>query len=90
MQDTLESLDVLLSYKPPKSSSVELDVNMLDHQQRTCLHYAVVLNRLEAATVLISRGAKVDIKDSEGRTVMDYAMELTSGKEEMIVILRSG
>ena len=38
--------------------------------------------------MLVSRGAQVDSQDSEGRTPIDYAMELVEGKEEMLAVLR--
>lgn len=88
IHSTAETLNILLNFKPPKNSSVVLDVNQTDKSSRTCLHYAVAYGRLEAAAALVSRGAQVDVEDGEGKTVMDYAMELTDGKEEMLAVLR--
>ena len=59
------------------------------HYQRTALHYAVAYNQLESAKLLISKGAQLDVMDIEGKTVMDYALELIQGgKEDMIALLR--
>jgi hypothetical protein len=37
---------------------------------------------------LVGEGARVDIKDSEGKTVMDHVNSLEKGKEEMLVALQ--
>lgn len=87
-QTSLETLKTLLNFNPPKKSPVALDVNARDPVQCTCLHYAVGYNRLEMATVLVASGAQVDSQDSEGKTPMDYAMQLTEGKDEMLAVLR--
>lgn len=66
-----------------------LDLDQTDQRHWTCLHYAVAFHRLPAAAALISRGARGDIQDSEGMTAMDYATQLTEGKEEMLAALKS-
>ncbi len=90
IQESRETLDILLEFTPPKGSPVALmDVDMLDQVQWTSLHYAVAYNRLPTATALIGRGARVDVEDGEGRTVMDIVLELPTGKEEMLAVLKS-
>lgn len=65
-----------------------LDLDKTDQRQWTFLHYAVVFHRLQVVAVLVSRGARVDIQDSEGKTAMDYASILTEGREEMLAALK--
>ena len=89
IQENIATLDAILSFVPPKGSSVVLDVDKQDQVQWTSLHYAVAYNRIGAARALVRKGARVDIKDNEGKTVMDYVMELPTGKEEMLAVLRS-
>lgn len=88
IQDTADCLCVLLDFRPPKNSPVSgLDVQT-DQSLWTCLHYAVAYFRLESVAALISRGARVDIKDSDGKTAVDHASSLEEGKEEMLAALR--
>ena len=65
-----------------------LDLDKTDQRQWTCLHYAVAFHRVQAAALLVSRGARVDIQDSEGMTTIDHASVLTEGREEMLAALK--
>ncbi len=89
IQESVESLDVFLNFAPPKGSAVLLEVDQRDQVQWTSLHYAVAYNRLEAAAALVQRGARVDVEDGEGKTALDFAQELPTGKEEMLAVLKS-
>lgn len=88
LQDTGDCLRILLDYRPPKNCPVQLDLNQTDHSLWTCLHYAVAYYRLESAAILVSRGARVDMEDSEGKTVVDHAESLEEGKEDLLAVLR--
>ena len=89
-QETPDMLCTLLDFAPPKKLAVAaLDVNAREGMMgRTCLHYAVAYNRPRAAALLVGRGADVEARDNEGKTAMDYATELSEGKEEMLAALR--
>lgn len=89
-QSSPDSLNVLLNFKPSKRSSIQAKVDLWarDQLQQTCLHYSVAYNRLEVARVLVARGAEISVKDSEGKSPVDYATQLSEGKEEMLEALR--
>lgn len=88
LQDTTDCLHVLLDYTPPKNSPVQLDLNQTDHSLWTPLHYAVAYYKLGTAALLVGRGARIDLEDSEGKTVVDHVECLEEGKEEMLAVLR--
>ena len=88
LRGTTDCLCVLLDYAPPKNSPVQLDLNQTDHSLWTPLHYAVAYYRLETAAMLIGRGGRMDMEDSEGKTAADRAESLEEGKEEMLAVLR--
>ena len=88
IQDSTEALEAILTFEPPKRSGVELDLNARDSVQWTSLHYAVAYNRPESAAALIRRGARSDIEDGDGKTAVDFALELQTGQEEMLAVLR--
>lgn len=50
-----------------------VDVNSVNKDKRTALHYASILGNLEACQILINAGALVEIKDMFGLTPIDYA-----------------
>ena len=47
-----------------------------DKTGKTALHIAVERNRIELVTVLLSHGAKGNIKDNHDKTPLDYQTEL--------------
>ncbi|MGX6960275.1 MAG: ankyrin repeat domain-containing protein [Rickettsia endosymbiont of Pentastiridius leporinus] len=53
------------------------DVNNINNDHKTVLHYAVMNNtdnhRFNVVKLLIRNGAKVNIEDNEGNTALDYA-----------------
>lgn len=53
------------------------DVNNINNDHKTVLHYALMYNtgnhRFNVVELLIRNGAKVNIKDNEGNTALDYA-----------------
>jgi len=89
IENEIKGLDTLLSFNPPKHSSLMLDLNQTDQTNLTCLHYAVAYNRVEAAAILTSKGAQASVEDGEGKTALDYALELADGRDRMLAVLRS-
>ncbi|MEG9863015.1 MAG: ankyrin repeat domain-containing protein [Parvularculales bacterium] len=59
--------------------SDRVDVNALDNDGRTPLHFATLHNTSEAspeiAELLLQYGADASIKDNFGKTAFEYAME---------------
>ncbi|AXT18333.1 ankyrin repeat domain-containing protein [Flavobacteriaceae bacterium AU392] len=51
----------------------KVDVNMLTHDARTYIFWAASRNNVELMEFLIKNGAKLDIKDSNANTVLNYA-----------------
>ena len=58
---------------------------MPDDRSWTALHNAALTGRLEAAALLIERGAKVNAVKAYGKTPLDWAQN----KVEMIAFLKS-
>ena len=51
------------------------DINAQDDNpksRRTALHWAAIKGHMSIFDLLIAKGAKVDIKDAEGKTALDY------------------
>ena len=61
------------------------NVNALNDRSWTALHCAALYGRLEAAALLIERGAKINAVDAYGWTPLDRAQS----KVEMIAFLKS-
>lgn len=59
------------------------DIDGRGYAGHTALHECAFYNRLEMADLLLSRGAKVNLKDDNGKTPMDLAQEF-AGKTERI------
>lgn len=59
-------------------NKMEVDVNTLDDDGMTPLHYAAKGKSSNVALFLISNKANVNIKDSKGRTPLFYAIEADS------------
>lgn len=64
--------------------STKADVNKIC-DDKSPLMYAAKYGEIEAAKALIKAGAKVDLKNNEGRTALDYARKYD--KKEMITFL---
>ena len=65
------------------------DVDALSTGSRTALHMAAYHGHLEAAALLIKRGAKVNLVDSYGGTSLDDAHRAILNRTEMIALLKS-
>ena len=63
------------------------DVNKRDRNDgRTALHYSARKNNNYAIWLLLQNGALTTIKDNEGRTPIDYALEVNS--QEAVLLLQ--
>jgi ankyrin repeat protein len=68
-----------------------LSVELPDETGLTLLDDAVVANRVQAARLLISRGADVNAVDKQGMTALLYAASVDYGDSGMIdLLLKSG
>ena len=65
------------------------DVHALSSGSRTALRRAAYYGHLEAAALLIERGAKVNLVDSYGGTPLDDAHRAILNRTEMIALLKS-
>lgn len=64
-----------------------ININHIDIKSNTALHYAVVLNReKELIKLLLDNGAKVDIKNIQGKTPIDIAIE--KGRKDIVDLLK--
>lgn len=48
----------------------DIDVNIRDNNNNYLINYAIILNNIEAITVLINRGSKLDIMDADNKSVL--------------------
>src|SRR5262249_34291214 len=72
-------------------AGVSVDFADPENDDLTLLGSAVIANRMNAARLLISRGAKVDAVDKRGMTPLLYAASIDFGDSEMIdLLLKSG
>ncbi|KXS17608.1 ankyrin, partial [Gonapodya prolifera JEL478] len=58
---------------PTSSSSYLVNPDVLDHSGQTPLFRAVIAGHADIAALLCSAGARLDISDAEGRTVLHHA-----------------
>ena len=65
------------------------DVHDLSGSSRTAFHGATYYGHLEAAALLIERGAKVNLVDGYGGTPLDDAHQAIRNSTEMIALLKS-
>uniref|UniRef100_A0A8C4XV41 Uncharacterized protein n=1 Tax=Falco tinnunculus TaxID=100819 RepID=A0A8C4XV41_FALTI len=65
------------------------DINALNSSRGTLLHVAAANGHLTIMEYLISKGAKIDVKDKEGRTPLHRAAEKGHG-DAVKVLLRHG
>lgn len=64
-----------------------IDVNFQDKNGYSYLHCAVQVNSLEITTLLINKGADIDIKDRFGKTPLMVAISDYNGDDTMIKLL---
>ncbi|KAL8139206.1 hypothetical protein V2J09_005207 [Rumex salicifolius] len=64
------------------------EIDALDSKGQTPLHHSVTKGRTEIAKVLITRGAKVRIRDKEGKLAVDVAAESAMQDAELITLLK--
>ena len=60
----------------------EADINAIDSDGRTPLHYSMISGRSATARLLIERGADILAEDDFGKTPLDYAFEFEYVDEE--------
>ena len=65
------------------------DVHDLSGSSRTAFHGATYYGHLEVAALLIERGAKVNLVDRYGGTLLDLAHQTNQDRTEMIALLKS-
>ena len=65
------------------------DADTLNGSSYTALHIAAYNGHLEAAALLIERGAKVNLVDRYGGTPLDLAHQTNQDRTEMIALLKS-
>jgi ankyrin repeat protein len=56
-----------------------VDINAVDNRGQSALHGAAFWGLDEVVQFLVDRGAKLDVKDKQGRTPLDAAMGLAGG-----------
>ena len=52
------------------SSSIEFDVNIRDENGNYLITYAIIKNKIDIIEVLLSKKARIDIYDQEGRSIL--------------------
>ena len=52
-----------------------IDINTKDKNNNYIISYAVINNRLDIIKLLIKKGAKIDILDSDDRTILYYPIK---------------
>lgn len=84
LEDLLDAgvdINTRLTYKIRPGWSSEMPDNGM-----TALMFLAKKGKIDAVKCLLSRGARLDLKDHDGRTVMSYAAD--SGKLEMVNLLQ--
>jgi ankyrin repeat protein len=64
------------------------DVNLLDKNRFTPLHFATQQQMLDVARILVDAGAEINGKDCDGNTPLFKAVLSCRGKGELIQLLR--
>ncbi len=67
LHETRERIDELLQYGA--------DIDQQDNKGRSALHHAVMFGRKNLVKYLTQKGANREIKDDQGQTVMEYAVD---------------
>lgn len=68
--------------------NVEFDINQRDKYQRTALHWAAEMGRIECAEALLDYGADIKATECNGRTAIHLASR--SGDADMLKVLLEG
>ena len=90
-----ERADVLVNeedetgYTALYRASIYGRVDVLSFTTETALHRAAMGGHLEVAALLIERGAKVNLVDRYGGTLLDLAHQTNQDRTEMIALLKS-
>lgn len=61
-------------------------INATDHERRTPVMLAAQCNCFETAKVLLEHGANVDVRDSENKTVLHYAIGSSDIVKEILKV----
>ncbi len=48
----------------------DIDVNIRDNNNNYLIHFAIIFNHIDTVSMLISRGSRLDIIDSDNRTIL--------------------
>jgi len=48
----------------------DIDVNIRDSTDNYLINYAIIFNKIEAVSILIHRGSRLDITDNDGRSIL--------------------
>uniref|UniRef100_A0A8C3VWG9 Ankyrin repeat and death domain containing 1B n=1 Tax=Catagonus wagneri TaxID=51154 RepID=A0A8C3VWG9_9CETA len=67
----------------------KVNINAVNHMNRTALHFAVGANRLSAVDFLLNHKARVDVADKHGLTVLHLAA-WSGSLEVMLMLVRAG
>ena len=62
-------------------AKAKVDVNFSDKHGRTALHFHAVEGHLEVVRALLENDARLDQRDSEGKTALDLATEARASEE---------
>eukprot|EP00730_Choanoeca_flexa_P019234 TRINITY_DN9390_c0_g1_i1.p2 TRINITY_DN9390_c0_g1~~TRINITY_DN9390_c0_g1_i1.p2 ORF type:complete len:572 (+),score=123.54 TRINITY_DN9390_c0_g1_i1:2958-4673(+) len=76
---------------PQSVASVLRPINVLDAQQRTPLHWAVAVSRLQCLKLLLSHGADPNFQDASGNTTLHVAvLNADIFVESLSALIRAG
>ena len=48
----------------------DVDVNIRDSTDNYLINYAIIFNKIDAVSILIYRGSRLDITDNDGRSIL--------------------
>lgn len=57
------------------SEDDDIDVNIKDNSNNYLIHYAILFNRKDIVTLLINKGARLDVTDTDGRSILHIAIK---------------